>query len=243
MNLKKFKSTLLKKWGYRKVESRHKFIDPFQAQAGLISNKNEPLIFDVGANIGQTAREYRSAFPNASIYCFEPVEKAYRALQSNIEKDQKIKTFPLAFSNKATEQSFFVNKRSDTSSLLQNAEEGPKWAPQGCMERDQEIKIVTHTIDQFCSKEKIGNIDILKLDTQGAELLILQGAENMLRNRSISLIYAEVLFVPLYKGQCFMHEVSQFLSQYGYSLFDLFQIRYSETGQIKWADALFLRIN
>jgi precorrin-6B methylase 2 len=51
-------------------------------------NKPVTVIFDVGANLGQTSREARSAFPEARIYAFEPHPRTFKQLQASAAEDR-----------------------------------------------------------------------------------------------------------------------------------------------------------
>ena len=55
-----------------------------------------------------------------------------------------------------------------------------------------EIDVQTQTIDNFCLKNKIDYIHLLKLDTEGNEFNILKGAENLLSENKIKVIYTEI---------------------------------------------------
>ena len=102
------------------------------------------------------------------------------------------------------------------------------------------IKVESITIDTFCRQESIRAIDILKFDIQGGELNALRGAAGMLSNQRVQLVYAELLFVPVYQGQADFHEVASYLSRHGYRLYDFYNFSYSERGQLRWGDAIFL---
>lgn len=65
----------------------------------------------------------------------------------------------------------------------------------------------------------------------------------MLDARRVRAIYAEVLFVPLYLGQCQFHEVAAFLESKKFRLFDFYNFAYGTTGQLGWGDALFLPVD
>lgn len=54
-----------------------------------------------------------------------------------------------------------------------------------------EEKIKLQSIDNFCKKNKISKIDLLKIDTEGHELKVLEGASSMLKKGSISYIQFE----------------------------------------------------
>jgi hypothetical protein len=78
------------------------------------------------------------------------------------------------------------------------------------------------------------------MDVEGCELKVLRGLSRKLRGGCIRLIYAEVMFVPHYEGGCLFHEVSDFLCQSGYSLFDLYDLKRAGNGQLRWGNAIFL---
>jgi hypothetical protein len=51
---------------------------------------------------------------------------------------------------------------------------------------------------------------------------------------------AELIWVPLYEGQGTYFDVLHFLGHHGYRLYDLYNFRYNDSGQLLWGDALFL---
>src|SRR5688572_15118052 len=78
---------LLKYLGYEvrrvsKSDLRNPVSNPFQMQKALLNRLgiNTPVIFDIGAHHGETASQYRAAFPDATIYCFEPYPPAFAKL-------------------------------------------------------------------------------------------------------------------------------------------------------------------
>ena len=235
------KSILFKKLGYRKMDGKHQIIHHIDAQKKLINNKTTPLILDVGANIGQTAKMYRSKFPQATIYSFEPVPESFQKLKTKFQNDKLVKPYQLALSEHTGEVNFYINKQSESCSLLSSASEGTNWCPPGALETIKTVSVPSMTLDHFCSREGINHIDILKMDAQGGELMVLKGAHDLLLKGSIDVIYTEVLFVPLYDGQAYFHDLSLLLSRYGYLLFDIFDKRHAKNGNVKWADAIFIK--
>jgi len=97
----------------------------------------------------------------------------------------------------------------------------------------------------------VQSIDFLQIDVQGADLDVLQGALNILK--SVLAIQIEVEFNPLYQGQPLFRDVDRFLSEQGFSIFDLGAVsrnrarspicsgRRKHSGQILWGDAFYLR--
>jgi hypothetical protein len=96
------------------------------------------------------------------------------------------------------------------------------------------------TIDDFCAEHNIHDIQILKMDIQGSELEALKGAKKKLSQQRVSLIYTEIWFVKVYRGQPLFYDLYQYLDQYGYELYDFYNFVYSGEDKIKWADALFI---
>ena len=96
------------------------------------------------------------------------------------------------------------------------------------------------TLDLFCIESKIKKIDILKIDVQGYELEVLRGAKNLLKNGLIKLIFIEWQVVPLYKDHFKFFEIAKYLSNYGYDFFNIYNINEARSGQIRWADAIYI---
>ena len=127
-------------------------------------------------------------------------------------------------------------------------------------EHGQQLE-VTHTLeletvsfDEFAQTECIPAIDFLKLDVEGCELDILQGAERVLQNGVLGLSL-EVMFHDAMRHQPPFHAIDQFLQSQGFQLFDLETYRHArrtldlpteslgntQIGQVLWGQALYLR--
>ena len=107
----------------------------------------------------------------------------------------------------------------------------------------------TMSLDRFVSDNGLGSIDFIKMDIQGAELDVLQGASATLP--SVLAIVSEVEFVPLYKGQPLYGDVDAFLRERDFMLHGLIGLRgrvmksvvregaVADPMQLMWSDALF----
>ena len=210
----------------------------FDLQRDLIKTK-DPVIFDIGANIGGIAEIYRELFPLALIHCFEPFPQTFQKLKENTVEDALLFCHELAFSEEKGSAVFHVNLRPETNSLLATDERGASIFGEGKLDTISQIKVGTTTIDAFCREEDIPHIDILKIDVQGAEYRVLMGARNMLKDHRISLIYTELILGPAYQGQRKLHEYLSLLDSFGYSFLDFFnQIR--NQNQLIQTDILFI---
>ncbi|MDJ0744806.1 MAG: FkbM family methyltransferase [Xenococcaceae cyanobacterium MO_167.B27] len=215
--------------------------NPFKAQRQLIKNLNKTDIYilDVGANKGQTARKYRSQFPTAEIYCFEPFPDSIAELNRKFSDDQKIHIVPKAVAQEKGIATFYVNERDETNSLLPRPSSERRYYPKSAKPKET-IEVEVTNLDEFLKESNISMIDILKFDIQGGELNALHGAESLLEEKSTALIYTEIMFIPHYEGVPLFHEIWSFISKFGYSLFDIYNLGRATNGQIRQGDALFV---
>lgn len=211
---------------------------PFEIQKRFLGQNNELVIFDVGAYVGDVAATYKKMFPQSSIHCFEPFPDSFQKL-NNLCRDESIKAHQIAFSNKKGKTTFHTNVDLSCNSLLPPTEGEFKCYSAKSI-KDGEIQVETDTIDNFCADAGISGIDILKMDVEGAEVKVLEGASRMLSNQAIKLIYSEVMFIPHYTGGCLFHELAAHLGKYGYTLLNFYHLRSAKNGQLRWGNAIFL---
>ena len=103
---------------------------------------------------------------------------------------------------------------------------------------ETELKVEGITIDQYCLKNNIEQIDILKIDVQGNELKVLEGAKRMLTNNRIKLIFLEISIASNYEGQSEIDQVIRLLKIHKYRIFNFFKMKHQE-GRLIECDALF----
>lgn len=229
-------------FGYN-IEARRRFRVEFFDQKNLIDAPE--IIFDVGGHTGETVSRYREIYRNSTIYSFEPFRDAYDKLVLRHKIDKLVIPINIAISDSENQTSFYVNKASETNSLFppQNVEERPYHEHDENYSETKKIEIGATTIDSFCKKNNIKNIDILKMDIQGGELKALSGAREMLSEKKIGLIYTEVNFVRIYKNQPLFHNICEYLEKFGYLLSNVYYLSPAKSGQLIAADALFLKSN
>jgi FkbM family methyltransferase len=199
---------------------RSKDADPFLIMERLVTKSN-PVVLDVGANVGQSARHFRSLFPGATIHCFEPFPDSYDALCSSLRGDGRAQAHKLALSDSTGSSQFNVNRNRATNSLLHTDPQATRFRGNN-LQTEIQINVSTQTVDAFCQEQNIPLIDILKLDVQGGEYAVLRGAHRMLSDQSIDLIYMELITGPAYLGQRGFHEYLTLLDSYKYRLFGIY---------------------
>jgi len=198
------------------------------------------IVFDVGANRGHTVARFRTEFPDATIYAFEPGLQAFLDLKARTADDSKIKSFQLALGEYDGSATLHENSDDVTSSLLPNSPHISHFAPPEMCIPKKETTIPLVRMDTFCAQESINRIDLLKIDAQGYERYILDGAGSLLSPAKIRGLFLEVLFVDLYKDQTWCGEVLESLRSRGYRLFGFTDIVSDDIHGWKWADAMFV---
>jgi FkbM family methyltransferase len=183
------------------------------------------VIYDVGANTGQTYRRFRRDFPDARIHCFEPVRSTYAQLERAIAGDALASAHLLAFSNSTGESVIYTHATSSVlNSLRPELASGPG-----------SETVRTSTIDDFAT----GRIDLIKIDTEGFELPVLHGAELTLRDGRIGAVLAEVGFTRDNTRNTYFGDVTDLLSSTGYRFFGLYDVaQYPDVPP--FANALYL---
>ena len=242
--MKKFIKKAFNVSGYeirrRVIDPKYEPRDSFLQQKALLGAVTDPLIFDVGANVGEVTGEYRRLFPNAIIYAFEPFPESFRRLQATFASDRRVHPHQLGFAARAGTVPFNVNSDAVTNSLLMTDAVGSSFWGINILDTIQQIEVEIVTVDAFCQTNDIKHIDILKIDTQGAERLVLEGSGRMLFEKRISCVYTEILLVPTYQGQGKFHEILGLLDSYSYKLFSMYNFQHRlGSNRLLQVDAIF----
>lgn len=206
----------------------------------LLAGRRVQTVFDVGANLGQSAKFYRSIFPAATVHSFEPSADTHAALSAACAGDPQIRTWQLAISDGAGTREFFINADHTTSSLLAAAEGIHNPDLREKLAGVGSVEVKCETLDSFCRQQAIGEIDLLKLDIQGAELQALQGGAELFRAGRVRLVFCEVLFSPLYRNACDFSLISNAMKSFGYTLYGLYNLHHFASDGLLWGDAIFV---
>jgi len=196
-------------------------------------------IFEVGAADGRDAAQYAAWYPQADVYAFEPVPESFESLMKFAEDHPNLHGFQCALSDSQGIARFNLGNWVDASSLLKARNTGATFDAYQASSRA--IEVTTETIDAFCLSHDISHIDLLKMDTQGAELLVFKGAERMLETGSIDIIYTEMQFAELYEGAALADQIIGRLGGHGYRLHNLYDPHHNQRGELCWGDAIFVR--
>jgi len=215
--------------------------NPFADAIARLAPREIELVVDVGANVGDVCVHMLANFPQARIHAFEPDVECHQALAARFTAEPRVIPVQLGLSDRKTRKTLFRYEESGLNSFSALAGSSQQYlAGYGVQSAgSQEAELVT--LDEYCRERQIGRIDFLKLDIQGWELHCLRGAKKLLTSGQIGAVYAEVNFVPLYEQQIYYEDVARQLRDFGFRLFNLYALSYSQEGQLCWADALFLK--
>ena len=145
-------------------------------------------IFDVGANVGQSAVKFARQFPAAQVFSFEPVEATYQRLVARTRGLPNVRCIRSALGAAVETRRLFHQRDCQCNSLAEGANRATAAGS------SEEVPVTT--IDDFCAREGIGRIDLLKTDTEGFDLEVLRGAAGLLGAGRVRFVYSEVTFDP-----------------------------------------------
>src|SRR5262245_30157867 len=206
----------------------------------LLSGGPIRVIFDIGANVGESVAAFRSSFPESDVYAFEPSPRSFEKLRERMRNDPHVKPLQQAVGDHDGTAILHQNSADDSNSMLANSSPLYEFAPMEMCEPLRDIEVPITRIDTFCAKNGIRQIDLLKVDSQGFERQILAGAGSLLNPGFIRGLFLEVLFVDLWESQSWAGEVMERMRSSGFRLFGITNVSYDEANGWKWADALFL---
>jgi len=209
--------------------------------AYLFPGEEELTLFDVGAHDGFTAGHFRAHFKKANIYCFEPFPEAFERLKPNTARDSRIHAFDYGLSNRDHIQDFHSNTFSMSNSLLATDERGHTVWGRNIMETKEVIQAKFKTLDTVMAELQLDRVDVLKMDVQGAEHLVLEGAAQTLREGRIRAIYAELMTQLSYVGQKTFSEMMKVYYDCGFELHNIFNLESDDTRKLRQMDIILTR--
>lgn len=199
------------------------------------------LVLDVGANIGQFAAELRSYGFQGNLVSFEPLSTAHRVLSEAAIRDVGWKVHPrCAIGGEDGETVINVSGNSVSSSLLPMLKSHSSAAADSVYVGAERTPI--YRLDSVAPHYlQNANRPFLKIDTQGFEWSVLDGAKETLPQ--VRGILCELSLVPLYEGQRLWREMIHRIEDLGFTLWAI-QPGFvdSRDGRTLQFDAVFFRV-
>ena len=173
------------------------------------------VIFDVGANVGQSALSYVSAYPSSTIYCFEPIKETFEQLRRNVEGRDQVFCYNFALADTAGKG--VMTKDMGTMNHLVQAEDN------NSSNKPETEQVHVSTLDDFCKANNINRIGYLKVDAEGGDLNVLIGSKNILNAHGVDIVEVEAGMNPGNKHHVPLERLKGFMEDHGYFIFGIYE--------------------
>jgi FkbM family methyltransferase len=197
------------------------------------------VIFDVGANCGHFGWDMRELGFSGRIVSFEPMQEAFRSLQEAARGDAAWQTVQMGLGARDEERVLNIAANSQSSSFLPMLDAHVAAAPESRYQAAQSatIRRLDGVFGTYCKPSEKA---FLKIDTQGFERHVLEGARDILA--AVPLVQVECSLVPLYDGADRIEDTIGYLRGLGYDPVDtLPTFHHAGSGHLMQMDMLFLR--
>lgn len=180
------------------------------------------LVFDVGANVGHTARGFVDDWPGSRVECFEPVASTYATLRRNVADLAGVTCHKLAMGSVQATVHMQVAESSSVHGNVGSLSLLSSIGTAAARPSDHTEEVRVHTVGDFCDAAGIDSIGLLKVDTEGHDLEVLKGAGALLDQQKIDWVQVEAGMSPSNELHVPFDRFTQFMSAKGYWLFGLY---------------------
>ncbi|WP_375570122.1 FkbM family methyltransferase [Seohaeicola saemankumensis] len=188
-------------------------------------------IVDVGCNHGNWTRTARIVFPDANVSAFEPQEMLVDK-HTDLAVDPRVEMYYKGVGDFDGSAPFTFHGRDDSSSFIYSASEAED---QGLAQAEVEIC----RLDTAMAASVFGPPDMVKIDAEGLDLNVCEGAPNTLSHAQILLVEATVA-CPTYPNTA--TAVFEKMDSLGYRLFDITDLNRTPNKGVLWlVEAVFVR--
>lgn len=169
------------------------------------------VFFDIGANIGWHTMHVANHDKTIYIHAFEPIPKTFELLKKNIilNRIDNVTLHNLGFADKNQEINFYIDPTTSVSASARNISESS---------HTHQTKARIERLDDFFEHQGLTQVDFMKCDVEGGELLIYRGGINVLNNYQ-PIIFTEMLRKWSAKFGYHPNEILQLLMSLGYRCF------------------------
>ena len=143
-----------------------------------------PVVFDVGANVGCWSEGLLQAIPSARVFMFDPSPGCHAAIQDKALPG--VKLFQCALGDVAGQMTYYSSSPTDGTASLHVRRDTPFETF-----RYTQSTVAVRTLDEIIDTEKIDFVDFMKMDIEGHELFALKGAQRALTAGKIGALSFE----------------------------------------------------
>lgn len=221
----------------------------------LLVDSNLPTILDVGANNGSSLVEFKKWWPNSKVHCFEPQSECWDELDDLSNEFTNVHINKFALGNKNDESKEFyshdlntgisgfnkINIESKDSIDLSKLSNDSKSLENHKKTINHKRNVQVKRLDEYIKNDKnINQIDLLKIDTQGYELEILEGLGTELNK--VRILITELMFYDYYEKSLSFYELESILRPFNFSLYDINHVAKNPmNGRTDWIDVIYVQ--
>lgn len=189
-----------------------KGVDPIGDLRHCLPGFAPAVVFDVGANVGQSAAVFAREFPQAEILCFEPVSSVFAELERRFARSSRVRCFRCALGADAR-----------TSAIVLSGSTQHHIAAHPLADDADGESVEVRTLDEVCRERGIAHIGLLKIDTEGHDLDVLRGAEGLLGDQAVDVVEVEAGMNPENATHVPFETLKHHLEGHGYRLFGIYE--------------------
>jgi FkbM family methyltransferase len=202
----------------------------------LLKNQQyEPItIYDIGANKGSWTNDCLRFFPDATYYLFEPQINLKKEINALLSKKNNVHVFSVGVGNANGELLFTIRERDDSCTFILSESEAKQ---QGLAQ----VKVPIVQLDSFAVENKLMPPSILKIDAEGFDIEVLEGAKKLIKNAEIIMIEVGVVN-KIFKNSAL--NVMKYLDEAGFRFFDITDLNRPFENRALWlCEFVFIKKN
>ena len=221
----------------------------------LLVDSDSPTILDVGANNGSSLVEFKKWWPSSKVHCFEPQSECWDELDDLSNEFTNVRINKFALGNKNDESKEFyshdlntgisgfnkINIESKDSIDLSKLSNDSKSLENHKKTINHKRNVQVKRLDEYIKNDKnLNQIDLLKIDTQGFELEILEGLGTELNK--VKILITELMFYDYYEKSLSFYELESILRPFKFSLYDINHVAKNPmNGRTDWIDVIYVQ--
>jgi 2-O-methyltransferase len=194
-------------------------IVPYDLSAEKIQQllgKENPTILEIGCHDGENTLWFIEKFKEARVHCFEPDPRAIKKFKDNFSQYKNVTLHEFALGDEVGKATFHQSSHTDPNGDWDAS--GSLMAPKNHLTEypwvtfDSSVTVDVETLDAFCEKNGIQEVDLIWMDVQGAELKVIAGGAKTFMNTRF--IVTEYNNKELYSGQPKMKQILEALPRH-----------------------------
>lgn len=226
--MKKLIRNILNKYGLDIVRIKNQHDNLSNHLLNVLTNKNIECVIDVGANSGQYGVFLRELGYKGYIVSFEPVASVFKALKEKCDKDDKWFCYDFALGDKSEEKILNVYKSTVFSSFLEANDYSKNiWSSLNHV-TPESVKVfkLDDVYDDIIGKLGCTHY-MLKLDTQGYDKFVFDGARDCLKH--VSVLQSELSLISVYDGMLDAYDILKQFHNNGFYISGMYPINRDES--------------